>query len=37
MGVAGGDDLIEQVGSLLVQGKIPELVNQKQRGLGVEL
>ena len=29
MAVACGDDLIEEVGGLLVQGEIAELVNQK--------
>ena len=35
--VASGDDLIEQIGSLLIEGKVAEFVDQQQCGVGVEL
>lgn len=37
MAVTGGDDLIEEVGSLLIERKISELVDHQQRRFGVEL
>jgi hypothetical protein len=37
MAVAGGDDLIEEVGSLLVERKISELIDHQQRGFGIDL
>ena len=37
MAVAGGDDLIEEVGRLLVEGKISKLVNDQQNRFGVNL
>src|SRR5580693_7963186 len=37
MAVAGGDDLIEEVGSLLIERKIAELVDDQQRRFGVNL
>jgi len=37
MAMSRRDDLIEEVGSLLVQGKITKLIDQKKRGLSVEL
>jgi len=33
--VARGDDLVEKVGSLLVQGQIAQLVTDEERRLGV--
>jgi len=37
MTVASGDDLIEEVGSLLIERKIAELVDDQQSRFGVNL
>ena len=33
--MAGGDDLIEEIRRLLVQGQIPKFVTDEQGGLGI--
>ena len=37
MAVAGGDDLIEEVGSVLIERKIPQFVDDQQSRLGIDL
>ena len=37
MTVTGGDDLVEKVGGLLIQGQVSEFVTDEQRRLGVNL
>ena len=33
--MAGGDDLVEEVRRLLVQGQIPKFVTDEESGLGI--
>ena len=36
LAVAGGDDLVEKVRSLLIEGQISQFVTDEQRGLGID-
>ena len=37
LAVAGGDDLIEEIRGLLIEGQISKFVADEQRGLGIDL